>query len=220
MINLSNPILAYIAVFFAGLVSSVNPCVVVTYPLIIGYVGGYSEGDIKKAFRSSLAFVVGLSVTYSILGTIAALTGQLIGNIGGHWKYILGAVAIFMGLDLLGIVHFRMPGLQKFPVRQKGIFGAFLLGLLFGVTASACSTPILGFVLTFVASTQNIIYGSSLLFAYALGSSIIVLIVGVSTGAAQAGIKVRRLSRVSQYFPKIAGGLFVLTGIYIVLFLK
>lgn len=220
MIDLSNPILAYVAVFLAGVVSSVNPCVVVTYPLIIGYVGGYSEGSIKKAFLSSLFFIIGTSITYTVLGTIAALSGQLLGNIGGYWKYILGAVAILMGLDLLGVIHLRMPGIQKFPIKQKGVLGALLLGLLFGITASACSTPILGFVLTFVASEQNIIYGSSLLFAYALGSSLVVLVVGVSTGAAQASLKVRKLSQVSQYFPKIAGAIFALIGVWIILFLK
>lgn len=220
MINLSNPILAYVAVFVAGVVSSINPCVLVTYPLVIGYVGGYSEGSIKKAFWSSLVFIIGLSITYSILGTVAALSGKLIGHIGGYWKYVLGIVAIVMGLNLLEIIHLRMPGLHKFPTKQKGLFGALLLGLLFGLTASACSTPILGFVLTFVASKQNLIYGSTLLFSYALGSSLIILIVGVSTGATQAGLKVRKLSKVSQYFPKIAGTIFILIGMYILLFLK
>ncbi len=217
MIDLANPILAYIAVFFAGVVASVNPCVLVTYPLIVGYVGGYSGGNIKKAFWSSLVFIIGLSITYSILGTIAALSGKLIGNIGGYWKYILGVVAIVMGLELLGVIHLRMPGLHKFPTKQKGLLGALLLGLLFGLTASACSTPILGFVLTFVASKQNLVYGSTLLFTYALGSSLIILIVGVSTGAAQAGLRVRKLSMVSQYFPRIAGALFVLIGIWMII---
>ncbi|MFC1496396.1 cytochrome c biogenesis CcdA family protein [Candidatus Margulisiibacteriota bacterium] len=220
MINLANPVLAYFGVFMAGGISSINPCVVVIYPLIISYVGGYAEGDIKKAFWSSLSFVVGLSITYSILGTIAALSGQLLGNIGGFWNFILGGIAIFLGLNLLGIIHFKLSPYKGVKIKQKGILGALFLGLIFGLTASACSTPILGFVLTYVASRQNIIYGGTLLFTYALGSSVIILLVGVSTGFAQASLKAQKLEKISLYFPKIAGMIFILIGLWMIFFSK
>lgn len=209
--------MSFLAVFFAGVVSSVNPCVIVTYPIIISYVGGYSDGSARKAFWSSLFFVIGLSITYSILGTIAALTGRLLGDIGGYWKYILGATAIFMGLNLLGVLNFNLPSGLNFPVKLKGSLGALILGLLFGVTASACSTPILGVVLAYVASKQNISHGAALLFAYALGSSLIIFAVGASTGFAQANLKVKRLEKISALFPKLAGIVFVIVGIWYVI---
>ncbi|OGC03360.1 hypothetical protein A2276_00365 [candidate division WOR-1 bacterium RIFOXYA12_FULL_43_27] len=206
--------MSFLAVFFAGIAASLSPCVLTTYPLIISYVGGYSEGDSKRAFSMSLFFVIGLSITYSILGTVAALSGKLIGDIGPFWKYFLSAILIVMGLDLLQIIHLKLPGFRGLPIKQKGIPGALFLGMIFGLTASACSTPILGVVLTYVASRQNVAYGSLLLFVYALGSSLIVLAVGASTGFAQANLKIKRFEKISVLLPKIAGIAFILLGIW------
>src|SRR4030042_1169242 len=74
-----NPFLAYFGVFLGGILSSSSPCVLATIPLVIGYVGGYSEGDRRKAFLYSLTFILGLSITFTILGAIASLVGGLFG---------------------------------------------------------------------------------------------------------------------------------------------
>ena len=61
------PLVAFGAVFLAGVVSSASPCVLATIPLVVGFVGGYSDGDKGKAFRYSLVFVLGLSLTSELL---------------------------------------------------------------------------------------------------------------------------------------------------------
>src|SRR4030067_705120 len=76
-----NPLLAYLGVFVGGILSSSSPCVLATIPLVIGYVGGYSEGDRRKAFIYSLSFILGLSLTFTALGAIASLVGGLFGII-------------------------------------------------------------------------------------------------------------------------------------------
>ena len=63
-----NPLLAYLGVFLGGILSSSSPCVLATIPLVIGYVGGYSEGDRRKALLYSLTFILGLSFTFTVLG--------------------------------------------------------------------------------------------------------------------------------------------------------
>ena len=80
--DLSNPLIAYFSVFIAGLIASFSPCVLITIPLVISYVGGYAEGDVKRSFTFSLAFVIGLSITFTILGVIASLAGALLGDVG------------------------------------------------------------------------------------------------------------------------------------------
>ena len=96
--------LAFVAVFIGGLISAASPCVLAAIPLIIGYVGGYSEGNKKKAALFSLVFVLGLSLTFTLLGAAASVMGQFLGFMG-KWLYIgLAVIAILMGLQLMGII--------------------------------------------------------------------------------------------------------------------
>lgn len=209
----------YLSVFIAGLVSAFSPCVLVIIPMVIGYVGGYSEGDLKKSFAFSLLFALGLAVTFTVLGAIASLAGTLMGDIGGYWKYILSAVAITMGLQMLGILNFQIPAPKMVKIGQKGLIGAFLLGMLFGVAMAPCATPILALILTFVASKQDLLYGISLLLVYALAHTTFIFAVGISTGLAEAILKSSKIERLSYYFHQISGIIFVLIGILVIFYL-
>lgn len=213
--DLSNPLIAYLSVFLAGLISAFSPCVLITIPLVISYVGGYAEGDVKRSFSFSLAFVIGLSITFTILGAIASLMGTLLGDVGGLWKYILAAVAIIMGLQMMGLLNFQIPTPRMVKTEQKGLIGAFLLGMLFGVASSPCATPVLALILTFVASKHNLAYGTSLLFVYALAHTVLIFAVGISTGLAEVFLKSRKVADFSVYAHKISGALFVLIGLYV-----
>jgi len=211
--DLSNPLIAYLSVFVAGLISAFSPCVLITIPLVISYVGGYAEGDIKRSFSFSLAFVVGLSITFTVLGAIASLMGTLLGDVGSFWKYILASVAIIMGLQMMGLLNFQIPTPRLVKTEQKGLIGAFLLGMLFGIASSPCATPVLALILTFVASKHNLAYGASLLFVYALAHTVLIFAVGVSTGLAEVFLKSRKVASFSVYAHKVSGALFVLIGI-------
>jgi len=217
--DLSNPLIAYFSVFIAGLISSFSPCVLITIPLVISYVGGYAEGDVKRSFTFSLAFVVGLSITFTILGAIASLAGTLLGDVGGFWKYILAAIAIVMGLQMMGLMNFQIPTPRLVKTEQKGLIGAFLLGMLFGVASSPCATPVLALILTFVASKHNLAYGTSLLFVYALAHTVLIFAVGVSTGLAEVFLKSQKVADFSVYAHKVSGALFVLIGLYVLFYL-
>ncbi len=211
--DLSNPLLAYLSVFAAGLVSAFSPCVLITLPLVISYVGGYAGGDVKRSFSFSLAFVTGLAITFTVLGAVASLMGTLLGDVGGFWKYILAAVAIIMGLQMLGVLNFQIPAPRLVKTEKKGLVGAFLLGLLFGVASSPCATPVLALILTFVASKQNVVYGTSLLFVYALAHTVLIFLVGVSTGMAEFFLRSQRVQKLSEYSHQISGLVFVLIGV-------
>jgi cytochrome c biogenesis protein CcdA len=217
--DLSNPLIAYLSVFVAGLISAFSPCVLITIPLVISYVGGYAEGDIKRSFSFSLAFVVGLSITFTVLGAIASLMGTLLGDVGSFWKYILASVAIIMGLQMMGLLNFQIPTPRLVKTEQKGLIGAFLLGMLFGIASSPCATPVLALILTFVASKHNLAYGASLLFVYALAHTVLIFAVGVSTGLAEVFLKSRKVADFSVYAHKVSGTLFVLIGLYVLFYL-
>jgi cytochrome c biogenesis protein CcdA len=210
-----NPWLAVIAVFVGGMTTASNPCVLAMIPLMMSVVAGYKETTgLKKALIFSLFFVIGLSITFTILGLISALMGRMFGDVGRFWKYLIAAVCLVMGLHLLGLfkINFRTP--EYLRVRRGGTVGAFLLGLLFGVVSTPCAVPILAVLLTFVAGQGNVVYGGALLLVYALGHSVLILIAGTSMGAAKRLIESKGLRRTNLVLQRIAGVIIILVGLY------
>ena len=211
-----NPFLAYLGVFVGGILSSSSPCVLATIPLVIGYVGGYSGGDRRKALLYSLTFILGLSITFTILGAIASFIGGLFGVVGRTWYFIVGGVAIAIGLHLIGLYHWDLSVSVHFQPKQRGILGAFLLGLIFGIVSSPCATPILVLILTFVASKGEILYGTSLLFVYAIAHCALIFVAGVATGFAEGFIRSRGASNITAWGKRIGGSIVFLVGVYMV----
>src|SRR4030042_6400338 len=100
----NTPALAYLLIFLGWILSASSPCVLAIIPLVIGFVGGYSEGNKKKALLYSLTFALGLSITFTILGALASFLGRLFGDVGKLWYYLVAGVALVMGLYLLGLI--------------------------------------------------------------------------------------------------------------------
>jgi cytochrome c-type biogenesis protein len=212
-----NPWLAVVAVFIGGAMTASNPCVLAMIPLMMGMVAGSTESTgIKKTLVFSVFFVLGLSVTFTALGLVSALMGRLFGDVGGFWKYLAAAVCLVMGLQLLGVFKIGMNLPPAFNVRKEGRFGAFFLGLLFGVVSSPCAVPILAVLLAFVAQKGNVLYGGLLLFVYALGHSGLVLVAGTSMGAAKKMVESKGWRRTNLILQRAAGVLIIFVGIYFV----
>ncbi len=206
--------LAYLGVFFGGILTSSNPCVLATIPLVIGYVSGYSEGDRRKALIYSLTFILGLSITFTILGAIASLVGGLFGMVSRTWYFVVGGIAMIVGLHLIGLFQWNLPIPVQLQPKQRGLLGAFLLGLLFGIVSSPCATPILALILTFVATKGEVAYGTSLLFVYALGHCALIFLAGTAAGFAESFIKSKGISNITTWGKRIGGFVIVLVGVY------
>jgi cytochrome c biogenesis protein CcdA len=210
-----NPILAYLGVFFGGIISSSSPCVLATIPLVIGYVGGYSEGDRRKAVLYSLTFILGLSITFTVLGAIASFIGGLFGMISRTWYFIIGGVAIAIGLQLIGLYDFNLPIPARLQPKKKGILGALLLGIFFGIVSSPCATPVLALILTFVSSKGDVLYGTSLLFIYALGHCALIFLAGTAAGFVESFINSRGILNITTWGKRVGGAIVILVGIYL-----
>ena len=202
------PLLAFGAVFLAGVLSSASPCVLATLPLVVGFVGGYADGDRSKAFRYSLFFVLGLALTFTAFGAAAGLLGTMFGTLGGWWYVLAGGVALVMGGQMMGFYEISLPIKRDFKPKQGGIIGSFLLGLFFGVVSSPCATPVLVVILTYVATKGEILYGTALLFTYALGHCLLMLLAGTFTGFVEAFGKKQGIVNFSRW-TKRSGGLIV-----------
>jgi len=207
--------MAFFAVFIAGLVSAASPCVLAAIPLIIGYVGGYSEGNKRKAALYSLVFILGLAITFTLLGAAASAMGQFLGFMG-RWLYVgLAVIAVLMGLQLMGIVSIPLPFQKTHTVKSKGLWGAFFLGLLTGTVSSPCATPVLAVILTYVSTQRDILYGGMLLFAYAVGHCALIFVAGLSVGLTESIISSKGIKNFSFYTKRASGGLLVAAGFYL-----
>ena len=202
------PLLAFGAVFLAGVISSASPCVLATIPLVVGFVGGYSEGDRWKAFRYSLAFILGLSLTFTAFGAAAGLLGTMFGTLGGWWYVAAGVVALVMGGQMMGLYEISLPVKRDFKPKRGGLVGAFLLGLFFGV--------VLVVLLAFVATKGQVLYGVALLFTYAIGHCLLMLAAGTFTGFIEAFVKAKGVVDFSLWAKRVSGSVVVLVGAWFV----
>lgn len=213
----TNPWLAVVAVFLGGMITASNPCVLAMIPLMMSFVAGRKEDSVGtlRAFGYSLAFVLGLSITFTVLGVAAALTGSLYGEVSGAWNWIVAGICLVMGLHLLGALPFTIPVPSGIRPRTRGLVGAFLLGLLFGVVSAPCAAPILIVLLTYLASSgSSVPYGALLLLVYGLGHSVLILVAGTSMGAARKLIESRKITRATDIMRRAAGALVVAVGGY------
>ncbi len=210
-----SPWLAVVAVFLGGVTTALNPCVLAMIPLLMGVVAGNKETTtLRRSLAFSLFFVLGLAITFTVLGLISALMGRMFGNIGQFWKYVVAGVCLIMGLNLLGLLKINFPVPAGLKVKKQGYVGAFLLGLLFGVVSTPCAVPILAVLLAFVAEKGNVLYGGFLLFVYALGHSALVLAAGTSVGAAKSLLESKGLRTAHGILQKVAGVLIIGIGFY------
>ena len=211
----TQPLLAVPVVFLGGLVTAMNPCVLASIPLAIGFVGGYTSGRSKGyAFLLALFLFLGIAAAFTALGLIAGLAGTLFGTTSKFWPILIVIVCFVMGGQILFFPNFEIPMPRGFAPKAGGVIGAFLLGALTGVIATPCALPLLAVLLSYVASKGNVIYGGLLLFTYALGHSVLVLVAGSSMGIAEAMVSSKGLKKASTILKKASGVLLLLVAAY------
>jgi len=180
-------VLACLAVYLGGLLVSFTPCVYPVIPITIAYVGARSGGSRLRSFILSLVYVLGMSFTYTVLGSVAALTGSLFGQIQTNpWTFFIVAnVCVLLGLSMLGVFSLPLP---RLPARAQsrsaggGITASFFVGAASGLVLGPCTAPVLAVLLTYVATSQNVVVGMLLLFLFAFGMGTLLIILGAFSG--------------------------------------
>lgn len=209
-------LLAFALVFLGGVLTSIGPCNVAMIPLVVGYVGGSRDLPRARAFVLSLMFAVGLALTFMLLGVFAALIGGLVGASTTWWYYLVAFVCFVIGLNMLGLIHLETPlwlgGLRE-RVTLKGAPGALALGLVSGLVASQCATPVLAAILTYVMAKGALLYGAALLFVYALGRGVPIILAGTFTGVLKT---LQSFGRYNELLEKAAGIVVIAVGLYFV----
>lgn len=179
--NLSGNPLDYLLVFLGGVTLSFTPCVYPLVPIIASYIGAGGGGSRWRGFLLSLVYVSGIAITYSAMGLAASLTGKLFGTVSAHplTRLAVGVVFLLFGLSMLKVLRLPLPHMaaRREPGR-KGYFSIFLLGLTSGFIASPCVAPALGAILVYIGTTRNVLYGATLLMAFAYGIGLMLIVVG------------------------------------------
>lgn len=202
--------------FIGGILASLSPCSLSVLPIVVGYVGGYSGESGFKTFIQLVSFVFGLSFILTVIGIICALGGRAFVSIGGaYWVLIVASVILLFGLNLLGILQFNFPVIIK--QMPKGdthslFIYPFILGALFALASTPCSTPILVGIMSFASLSANLVYAALMLFMFSLGQGVIIIFAGVFTSFVK---KARVFSNVSEVFLKAMGLLLILSAIFI-----
>lgn len=211
-------LLAYLAVYLGGILVSFTPCIYPLIPITVAFIGARGRGSRIRGLVLSAIYVLGMAVTYTLLGAFASLSGKLFGQIQTNpWTYFLvGNLCILMGLSMMGLfsLHIRTPDFVTRVQLQKkipGMTGSFLVGAASGLIMGPCTAPALAVVLGYAATRQNLLFASSLMFVFAVGMGTLLILLGTFAGLL-AGMprSGRWMVRVSHVF----GWILIGTGEY------
>ena len=202
--------------FLGGLVASISPCSLAMLPIIIGYIGGYSDAKPLKTFIQMLFFVFGTAIVFSVIGIICAITGKVfISFAGGFFGIFLAGIIMVMGLKLIGVLDFELPVMIKEMPKNDGTntyLYPIILGGIFALAGTPCSTPILAGIMAFASLSASITQAILMLFLFSLGQGLILILAGFLT----SHLKIwKGFYKFSDWLLKISGGLLVIASIYI-----
>ncbi len=180
--------LTYIAVFVSGILLSFTPCVFPMIPITLSIIGARGEKNPWKGFLLSLIYVLGMAITYAVLGMVAAKTEVIFGSLMQEPIFIAVICAIFvtLALSMFGLFEIQVPSSVAVRMQSAGSsggwIGIFLMGIVAGLVASPCVGPVVIGLLTFVAQTGSALIGFTLLFTLAMGIGVLFIAIGTFSG--------------------------------------
>ena len=182
----------FLGIFAGGLALNLTPCVYPMIPITVSFFGGRTtqgKPNQMKLVAHGLCYLMGLAVTNSTLGVVAALTGGLMGAILQS-PIVLALIACFLlifATSLFGLWEIRMPGAlnQMAGKSYAGYFGSFFMGLTLGIVAAPCIGPFVLGLLTWVASMGDPWLGFLIFFVLSLGLGLPLFVLAIFSGQLQ-----------------------------------
>lgn len=207
------------AAFLWGILSIVlSPCHLASIPLIVAFIGEQGASSGKRAFIISSVFAVGILVTITLIGFLTAALGRMLGDVGTYVNYALALIFLLLGLHFLDVVKIPWTGGGPTGSSRKGVLGAFMVGLIFGVGVGPCTfaymAPMLG--VTLKAASTSWVYGVVLLLCYGVGHCSVIVLAGTSAQRVQKYLNWHDGSRGQSLLRQACGVLVILGGAYLV----
>ena len=211
-----NIVLLFWLSFLGGLIASISPCSLAMLPMIIGYIGGYSDEKPSKTLVQMIFFVLGTAVIFTLIGIICAITGKVfVSFAGGYFGLFIAAIVLIMGLKLVGVLDFELPVMIKEIPQNKAqstYLYPILLGAVFALAGTPCSTPILAAIMAFASLSASLAQAVAMLFLFAIGQGLILIVAGFLTSRLKNW---KGFYKFSDVLLKISGMLLILAALYI-----
>ncbi len=175
--------LAALGCFLWGMVSVLfSPCHLASIPLIVAYVAGQEQIlQPRQASSYSIVFTLGLFITIAVIGIVCALLGRMLGDVGNYWQILVGLVLLWVALGMMGGEACSASGSLLYRLNLRGIWGAFALGLAYGVLSGSCTFGFIAPILAIITIQQKVGVGILFITLFAVGHCLPIVIAGSST---------------------------------------
>ena len=212
------PAIAAAGCFLWGVISvAFSPCHLASIPLIVAYVAGQQQIlKPRQAGYYSVAFSLGLFITIALIGIICALLGRMLGDVGNYWQILVGLILVWVALGMFGVEQCSMSGSLLYRLNLKGIFGAFALGLTYGVLSGSCTFGFIAPILAIITIQQKVALGVLFILLFAIGHCLPIVVAGSSGAAVRGLLENSTWQGAGKWFRKGAGALIGVLGIYFV----
>lgn len=210
--------LAAIGCFVWGVISVLfSPCHLASIPLIVGYVAGQDRVlGARQAAKYAVAFTTGLFITIALVGIICSLLGRMLGEIGPYWTILVGAVLLWVSLDMLGVTACSISGGLMGRLKVRGAAGALVLGLAYGILSGSCTFGFIAPILAFITIQEKVATGLTCIVLFGIGHCIPIAVAGSSTALVGKILENSRFQTGSAWFRKFAGVAIGVFGVYFV----
>jgi cytochrome c-type biogenesis protein len=212
-------VLAGIGCFVWGMISVLfSPCHLASIPLIVGYVGG-QEKMIKprQAGVYSVLFTLGLFITIVMIGMVCALLGRMLGDVGNYWQVVIGVLLIWIALGMLGVEKCTLSGSLLYRLKLKGMLGAFVIGLAYGILSGSCTFGFISPILAIITVQGKVATGIVFIILFGMGHCLPIVVAGSSTALVGKVLENSAWKGAGRWFRIAAGSIIVLLGVYFIL---
>lgn len=209
-------LLGALGCFLWGMVSVLfSPCHLASIPLIVSYVAGQNQIVAgKKAALYAVVFTLGLFTTIAAIGVACTMLGRMLGDVGPYMSMVVGALLVWVSLDILGVAKCSLSGGLMARIRVKGVSGALVLGLAYGILSGSCTFGFIAPILAIITVQQQMLSGLVFIVLFGIGHCIPIAVAGSSTALVKRSLENSAWQQGSRLFRKLAGICIGALGLY------